>query len=366
MKPFEIFAVTVPGMEATLQAEAIEAGFKHALVTNGGVTFMGHWTSVWRANLLLRGATRILARIGQFRVFHLKELDRLASEFPWADTLQPDVPVRVDVTTKASKIYHQGAAAERFERAISRALNAPISKDAEVALKIRIDQNICTISVDTSGLPLHKRGAKAFVGKAPMRETLAALFLRQCGYSGTEPVFDPMCGSGTFILEAAEIAHGLAPGRNRSFAFEQLANFQPERWQDMLADLSFKETALHFHGSDRDAGAIKGATDNASRAGLSSTSFCQQNLTDARPPKGPPGLVMINPPYGDRIGNKRQLFGLYAAIGSIMRNHFCGWRVGLVTSDNQLAKATRLPFKPTKAPIPHGGIRISLHQTDPL
>lgn len=366
-KPFEIFAVTVPGLEQALQEEAFAAGFKQAQAVPGGVSFMGHWTTVWRANLLLRGATRILARIGQFRAFHLAELERRAQEFPWENTFKPGTRIKVDVTAKASKIYHQRAAAERLERGLKSRIDCTISNNADVTLKVRIDNNICTLSVDTSGEALHKRGFKSFVGKAPMRETLAALLLRQCGFDGSAPLCDPMCGSGTFVLEAAELAKGHAPGRSRSFAFQHLTSFQPDRWQDMRNTIAPRNTDLVFQGSDRDAGAIKGAAGNAERAGLSAcTQFHQCSISEARPPEGPPGLVFINPPYGDRIGSKKPLFALYSSFGETMQEHFRGWRVGLVTPDQALAKATKLPFEPTDAPIQHGGIRITLYQTDPL
>lgn len=365
-KPFEIFAITVPGMEETLCDEAIEAGFKNAQAVPGGVTFMGHWTTVWKANLWLRGATRILARIGQFRVFHLAELDRKASEFDWADHFKPSTRVTVDVTCKSSKIYHQGAAAERISTALTKVLS-PTQDGPVVALKVRIENNLCTLSIDTSGAPLHRRGFKSFVGKAPMRETLVALFLRQCGYTGDEPVLDPMCGSGTFLLEAADIATGRAPGRYRSFAFEQLAPFQPDRWAALKADLSDTQKQHTFYGSDRNEGAITGATQNAKRADLADRiHFTHQSLSDLTRPNGPNGLVILNPPYGDRIGDKKRLFGLYATLGKVLKERFAGWRVGLVTAERQLAQATELPFKPQSAPIPHGGIRITLYQTDPL
>ena len=127
---------------------------------------------------------------------------------------------------------------------------------------VRIEDDYCTFSVDTSGEPLHRRGHKEAVGKAPMRETLAALFLRQCGYDGAEPVLDPMCGSGTFVIEAAEMAAGLAPGRTRRFAFEDLAGFDAEAWAEMKQAPS-RGTDIIFHGSDRDAGAVKSAVANA-------------------------------------------------------------------------------------------------------
>lgn len=134
------------------------------------------------------------------------------------------------MTSKSSRIYHSAAAAQRIETAIREELGATIAADAELCIKARIDDDLCAISIDTSGESLHKRGHKQAIGKAPMRETLASLFLRQCGYDGTEAVVDPMCGSGTFVIEAAEIAAGLKPGRSRRFAFEQLAGFDQAAW----------------------------------------------------------------------------------------------------------------------------------------
>ncbi len=360
--PFEIFAVTVPGLEATLADEVAAAGFD-ATPVPGGVTFTGTWPDVWRANLTLRGATRILARIGSFRAFHLAQLDKRATKFDWLSILRPDVPVKIDVTTRASKIYHARAASQRIEKALITA-GITVTPDAQLVLKTRIDDNLVTFSLDTSGEALHIRNHKNFVGKAPMRENLAALFLRQCGYAGGEPVLDPMCGSGTFLIEAAEIAAGLLPGRSRSFAFEQLASFDPDQFNAMKT-VPKPVATPSFFGSDRDAGAIKGARENAARAGVD-IQFTQHAVSDLQRPDTPPGLIMVNPPYGGRIGNKKLLYGLYGALGKTILTSFSGWRVGLITSEAGLAKATDLPFKPDAGPISHGGIRITLFQTNPL
>lgn len=359
---FEILLVTVPGMEATLAQEAQSIGLS-GKPTQGGVLLYGDWKDVWRANLELRGATRVLARIGSFRAFHLAQLDKRATKFDWAATLRKDVPLKVEVTTKASKIYHAKAAAQRIETALQKS-GFNISSDAGLTLKTRIDDNLVTFSIDTSGEALHIRGHKHFSGKAPMRENLASLFLRQCDYQGDEPLLDPMCGSGTFVIEAAEIAAGLQPGRSRRFAFEDLASFDHDAFNAMKKSQQPTD-AEHFYGYDRDAGAIKGARENAERAGIQAH-FNQGAISDLKRPKGPPGLIMVNPPYGGRIGNKKLLYGLYGALGKTLMEHFQGWRVGLVTSEPALAKATGLPFKPNGAPIPHGGIRITLFQTDGL
>lgn len=369
---FEIFLTAAPGLEAALLAEAKEADFADAKSVPGGVTIQGDWREVWRANLQLRGAARVLARIGEFRAFHLAQLDKRSRKFPWGDVLRKDVPLKVEVTTnKKSKIYHAGAAAQRVEKALVETFGATISKEAGLTLKLRIDDNNCLFSVDTSGDGLHKRGHKSAVGKAPMRENLAALFLRDCGFDGVETVVDPMCGSGTFVIEAAEIALGLVPGRSRSFAFEQLASFDAEGFDALKVELTPQAVdmqGLNFVGSDRNAGAVDMAMQNAERAGVSGcTHFSVQAVSDLMPPEGEePGLVIVNPPYGARIGNKKLLFALYGALGKTLMERFSGWRVGIVTSETSLAKATGLPLLPLGAPVAHGGLKIRLFKTKPL
>ena len=363
---FEIFATAPPGLEPLLLAQVQAAGFTGAVAVPGGVTFPGGWPEVWRANLELRGAGRVLARFGSFLAFHLAQLDKRSRKFPWTDTLRPDVPVRVDVTCHASKIYHAGAAQQRIETALREEAGIPIAADAPLTLKVRIDDNTVTLSVDTSGESLHKRGHKEAVGKAPMRETLASLMLAHCGYAGTEPVVDPMCGSGTFPIEAAEIARGLQPGRSRDFAFMQLASFDHGAFA-ALRRTAPRDTDLRFYGSDRDTGAVRNATANADRAGVGDiVTFAHHAISDLPRPPGPPGLVMVNPPYGARIGNRNLLFPLYGALGATLKDRFRGWRVGLVTSEPGLAKATGLPFTPDRLQVPHGGLKVTLFRTDPL
>jgi putative N6-adenine-specific DNA methylase len=364
---FEIFLVATPGLEGPLCAEARATGFK-AKTVPGGVTLKGGWPDVWRANLELRGPSRIIARLGAFRAIHLSQLDKRARQFAWADVLRRDVPFRVEASCKSSKIYHSGAAAQRIERAITEELGAPVSPEADVCIKARIEDNLCSIGIDTSGEPLHKRGHKQAVAKAPMRETMAALFLRQCGFDGMETVVDPMCGSGTFVIEAAEIAAGLKPGRSRHFAFEQLATFDAAAWAEMRATASAPTTpTVRFYGSDHDAGAIRMSRANAERAGVADiTAFQERAVEDLVAPAGPPGLIIVNPPYGDRIGDKARLKALYRSLGQALLTRFTGWRVGLITNETSLAAATGLPFSLSAEPVLHGGLRITLFRTGPL
>ncbi len=363
---FEIFLVATPGLEGPLCAEARGKGFK-AKTVPGGVLLKGGWPEVWRANLQMWGASRVFARIDAFRVQHLAQLDKRSRHVRWANVLRRDVPFRVEATCRTSRIYHSGAAAERIEKAIQAELGAPISPDAQVCIKVRIESDVCTIAVDTSGELLHKRGHKVAVAKAPMRETMAALFLRQCGFEGSEPVLDPMCGSGTFVIEAAEIASGLDPGRSRSFAFEHLATFDAAAWQALKDASRSTKPPVRFYGSDRDGGAIRMSRANAERAGVGDiTEFQELSIEDRTVPDGPSGLVIVNPPYGDRIGEKSQLRSLYRTLGQTLMSRFSRWRVGLITSEPALAEATGLPFALTAEPVLHGGLRITLYRTKAL
>lgn len=361
-RSFPILLVCAPGLEATLADEVRECGFAISSQIAGGVEITGTWRDVWRANLEVRGAAKALARIGAFRALHLAQLDKRARAFAWSDTLRPDVAFRVEASCARSRIYHSKAAAQRVENAITQTLGAPLSEEADVVIKVRIEDDLVTLSIDTSGEGLHKRGAKQAMAKAPMRETMAALFLRQCGFNGQEPVLDPMCGSGTFIIEAAEISAGLKPGRNRAFAFEHLAGFDAAAWQVLRAPPPAAPLLTKFHGSDRDAGAIAAAKANAARAGVGGTCvFEQRPISAIAPPAGRPGLVIMNPPYGGRIGDKQSLGALYASTGKVLRERFSGWRIGMITNDDALARATGLKFM-KGPPILHGGLRVWLYQ----
>ena len=200
-----------------------------------------------------------------------------------------------------------------------------------------------------------------------MRETMAAMFLRACGYDGTETVLDPMCGSGTFLIEAAEISRNLMAGRARSFAFEKLATYDEEALKTISDAWNTRESTQHFYGSDRNVNVIGFSNANAKRAGVADLcSFNPVPVSSVKRPEGEPGLVIVNPPYGARIGKKKDLFALYGAFGEVMRARFKGWRVGMITSDRNLAEATKLPWLPPSPPIAHGGLKVNLYRTGVL
>ncbi|MCR9068206.1 MAG: class I SAM-dependent RNA methyltransferase [Rhodobacteraceae bacterium] len=361
-----LFLVTLPGLEPELAAEAVRQGFAGVTPLAGGVAVDGDLAEAARANRELRTAVRVLWRVAGFRAMHLAQLDKRSRKVDWAGILRPEVPVRVEAVCRKSRIYHHKAAAQRVAGAIG-AAGVPVSAGAGIVVKVRIEDDLCTISIDTTGEPLHRRGHKAFVGKAPLRETMAAAFLWRLGFDGTQAVVDPMCGSGTIPLEAAQIAAGLVPGRSRAFAWQGLAGGDaPGLSGEGAGDdaglryLESKEGGGRFFGFDRDAGAVRGAAENAERAGVAGLChFACQPISDLQPPGGAPGIVLVNPPYGARIGQRKLLFGLYGSLGSVLQERFAGWTVGIVTSDAGLAKATGLDLT-DEGSVAHGGMSVTL------
>lgn len=355
-EPGVVFLVGIPGLEDALEAEARRIGFSGVVRVPGGVEIAGGLAEAARANMVLRCAVRVLWRVASFRAMHLAQLDKRSRKVAWRDWLRPGVPVRVEAVCRSSRIYHNKAARQRVAGAVE-AAGIPVANTAEVVVKVRIEDDLCVVSLDTSGEALHRRGHKQFVGKAPLRETMAAAFLWQMGFDGTQTVLDPMCGSGTIPLEAAEIAMGLLPGRDRTFAFEAMVGgMRP----DGVAASGAPEG--RYFGFDRDQGAIQGAMKNAGRAGVAEhCSFACQPLSALQPPDGPPGIILTNPPYGARIGNRKTLFGLYGSLGRVLNERFRGWRVGIVTSDDGLAKATGLSLTPS-GHVDHSGTKVRLWQ----
>ena len=368
---FEIFITTQLGLEHLLHDEIKKFEFTNPVLLVGGVSITGDWVDVWKANMYLRGATKVLARIGEFRAFHLAQLDKRARKFPWHITISKGMSIKAEVVTnRKNKIYHAGAAVERIERAISEEIGSKIAgsvSSADIVFKIRIIDNNVIISIDTSGDGLYKRGYKLATGKAPIRENIASLALYYCGYTGNEPVLDPMCGSGTFIIEAAEISRNLMPGRNRKFSFQNLNSYDEKLVDYFIKKWENKISEFTFFGMDRNHNVVDHSIQNSKRAGIDDISnFKAQSIERLSRPKGPEGLVIVNPPYGSRIGKKKDLFSLYRTFGEKMKNEFSGWRVGMVTSDNALAQSTKLPLISSELAISNGGLKIHLYRTETL
>ena len=361
---FEFFAVCVPGLEPQLRDELIELGYKDARAIAGGVVLNAPLGAASDLNMRSRGATRFLVRVAQFPAVHLSQLDKKARKLDWDTWIKPGTSVGVEASCKRSKIYHSGAAKQRVAQAIMASIDAKTPEgesDPDLSVMVRIDRDLCTISLDTSGTALHKRGFKQAVGKAPLRESMAALFLRALGYDGSQAVADPLCGSGSFLLEAAQWHLGLAPGRMRSFAYQHIVGLEAQDLAPATPSVTAKLTP-RFFGFDRDAGAVRSATENAERGGVASLcQFSNQSISALSAPDGvEPGLVIANPPYGERIGEIKKLAPLYASMGKVLAGGFTGWRVGIVTTSQHLIDATGLPFAKPGPVVHHGGIKVRL------
>jgi putative N6-adenine-specific DNA methylase len=361
----DVFAVTAPGLERLCAAELAAFGIRGEVV-EGGVLWRGDLASLYRANLWSRTASRIVARVGEFRARSFAELERRAARLPWSDFVSRGTRVSLRVTTRKSKLYHSDAVAERIARVLAAGIGAAADvvkhddddDDADIAqlVVVRFMRDVCTISVDSSGALLHQRGYRQAVAQAPLRETLAAALLLASGWRGTTPLIDPLCGSGTIPIEAALLAQGIAPGlangahRPRSYAFEQWPGFDASFWSDVVSAARAviqPSAGVSITGSDRNAAALSAARSNAERAGVAADiTLVQRPLSElAVPPGSGAGHVVTNPPYGVRVGEVRELHKLYADLGSAARERLPGWTVALLVAEPRLAAATALPLQ---------------------
>lgn len=378
---YHFFAACAPGLEPLMIQELQKIGLKSApsgsSITfhgerheTGGVEFEGSLKDLYRANLCLRTASRILIRLGFFEAIRFPELRRKAAVLPWEHYLSPGMAISLRVACHASRLYHQRAVAERVAGAIGDRMGEPprlskLDEESDVPLPqlvfVRILKNHCTISLDSSGALLHRRGYRLAISKAPLRETLASAMLLAAQWDGASPLVDPFCGSGTIPIEGALFARRIPPGYRRTFAFMNWSIFDPAQWDSVYAfhsDLEKREKPKII-ASDRDVGAIQIARSNAERAGvLDDIEFRCHAVSSIEPPTFP-GWVVTNPPYGKRLTTNRDLRNLYAQFGKTLRSKFPGWKVAMLCDSLQLAGATGLRFEETLSTV-SGGIKVKI------
>ncbi len=367
------FAITAPGLEDLCARELAAIGVT-GMPEPGGVAWTGTLDTVARANLWLRTASRVIVRIAEFRAKTFFELERHARRMEWERFVSPGVPVEFRVTCRKSRLYHSGAVAQRLGDAVQlhvkgARLESSASDDDEDSASgerqlfiVRFVHDACTVSVDTSGALLHRRGYRQQLARAPLRETLAAAVLLGAGWTGETPLVDPMCGSGTVPIEAALIARRMAPGRDRSFAFLRWPGADEKSWKRLLADAragELERSPIMISGFDRDEGAITAARANAERAGVAADICFAAQPVSALGTAEPPGLVASNPPYGVRIGETAALRNLYAQLGNVLRRHRPGWTLALFSADKQLERQTGLSFE-ERFRSRNGGIAVHL------
>jgi putative N6-adenine-specific DNA methylase len=367
------FAAASPGFEAICLQELLKlqptAG--HACVTPGGVEFEGRLDDCYRANLNLRLPNRILMRIGVFKSSNFRQLERKAGDIPWELYLHPGSLLNVHVTTKHCRLHHSGAIAERFQRLVSggqvqiepgeKIQNMPAGNQN---LYVRGVDDFFTVSIDSSGDLLYKRGLKTHTGVAPLRETIAAAALRLAGYEGGQPLLDPLCGAGTFSLEAALMAKRIPPGWFRDFAFTQWPSFMAKRWNYIRrqSESGFVHPARPLiFASDTDRQACRKLQRCVEKYRLSdAVEVHQKNFFDLDPRKltDRRGLICINPPYGHRMGARPESEEFFYAICDKLKKDYRQWKVVLIVPGRKMTRA--VSFQTTSYPILHGGLKLAL------
>ena len=370
----ELYSITAPGLEQITATELGVFGAVAQTVSRGGVAWHGSLRDLYRANLWLRTATRVLVRVSSFHAGSFAELERRAKQVPWGRFVRARDHVRFRVTCHKSALYHSGAVAERLAESVSAATGCATAATsvpdaagddpgaiAEQLFVVRIDHDSVTLSADSSGTLLHKRGYRQASAKAPMRETLAAAMLLSSGWDPAQPLLDPMCGSGTIPIEAALIARKIAPGLHREFRFERWPGFDQSGWNSLrdeaLAGI-LERAPSTIAAADRDAGAVAATKSNAERAGVGSDLQIVQQPLAASEPGGPDaGWLITNPPYGVRIGT--DVRNLYAKLGSLMRTSFSDWRLGILTASPVLERQLGIPLERVFE-ARNGGIPIRL------
>ncbi|HEX8440566.1 RNA methyltransferase, partial [Archangium sp.] len=337
----QVFVSALPGLEPAVEAEAEALGLSPRRV-EGGVELTGEPGLHQEANLRLRTASRVLLRLGRFAAPDAgaltKGLAGLALGRVWDGKSAP----RLSVALHGARLKGQDAVLAAAARAwglpsVERA--GPLDEESfeGLTLLVRLEGDTCTVSADTSGEPLHRRGYRQEVSRAPLRETLAAGILVLAGYDGVAPLVDPMCGSGTFLIEGAWMSQRRAPGLSRAFAFERFPGFDAAAWAARKARVEAEALPAPravLRGHDINAGSLGTARRNARRAGVTLTLERQDVRTLALPAGLGPGLVVANPPYGKRVGEAEDLPGLYRALGATFRRAFAGWRAAVLVPDD--------------------------------
>jgi putative N6-adenine-specific DNA methylase len=381
----KLFAVCAPGLEPFTAQELEQLRLNHSRSPSlsrgplsadgfkyefGGIEFQGSLHDIYRANLHLRTASRLLVRLGEFNARGFPEFRRKASHLVWEKYLVPERPVALRVTCQKSRLYHEGAVSERVAGAIADRLGMPPSvqkyrEDPGInppqLIVVRLLDNLCTISIDSSGALLHRRGYRLATAKAPLRETLAAGLLMASQWDKTSPLLDPFCGSGTIPIEAALLARKVPPGYARRFAFMDWPDFDSKTWEKLLSEArsALSSDTPEILGSDRDAGAVEIARANAERAGVADfIEFSCKPVSAIEPPSGP-GCVVTNPPYGVRLTRTKDLRNLYAQFGNFLRSRCHGWSVTMLCDSIQLIQNTGLGFD-HGMPLLNSGIRVRL------
>jgi len=368
----ERFFATCPrGLEPLLAEELQELNAENIHAVGGGVGFGGDFALCYQANLESRIASRILWQVATSRYRSEDDIYHAAYGLQWNDWFEPERTIRVDVSAIRCPLTSlnfvtlkiKDAVCDKFRRLSGRRPSVD-THWPDIPIQGHLTERDFTLYLDTTGDPLFKRGKRVAQGEAPLRENLAAGILRLAGWLPGIPLLDPMCGSGTFLLEAAQMALDIAPGLGRHFSFEKLKNFDRRRWQELLRHGAARQKSrvpLPIYGSDVSGEALKSARANLAAAALEQVvTLKQANILEISAPVKE-GIIVTNPPYGVRLGEQRELAELYPKLGDLLKKQFGGWRAYILSADMRLPKLIRLAAT-KRTPLFNGPLECRLFE----
>lgn len=369
--PNRYFATCPRGLEQLLADELMQVGAKSIKPTDGGVSFDGDWSVCYAANLHSRIATRILWQVARGKYINEEDLFEAAYKLNWPQWFDVKHDFMVKVTGVKCPLKSLEFATLKIKDAVCDKFRLVVGSRPYIDTKtpaVRIHAYLAAeeyqFYLDTSGAALYQRGNRGASIEAPLRENLAAGILKLSGWQVGQPILDPMCGSGTFLLEAAMVALDIAPGHKRSFGFETLKNFEPQVWTRLKNQAASKVKAVSFqkiYGSDVDLRAVRIAKSNLEEAGLlAAVQLAHVDIVNVVAPADS-GVLVANPPYGVRIGEEDALADLYPKMGEVLKRKFAGWNTYFLTNDLTMPKLMRLtPSKRT--PLYNGPLECRLFE----
>lgn len=361
----DFFVVTAPGLEPLCEEEIRTLGIKARVSASGGLEFRGGLRELYLVNLWSRTASRVLVRVDEVTARDFPALYQKLRRLPWGRFVKPGQRCDVRVTAHRSRLNHSGRIAQTCQEAIEHVLGRDADgSEGTATVFLRFVDDRCQVSVDSSGSHLHRRGYRQAHGQAPLRETLAAGSLLACGYDGSLPLVDLMTGSGTFALEAALIALRRAPGLTRDFAFMNWPKYRAGLWKQLCDEAvrqQLSELPAVITAVDSNPKAIAAAQLNLAAAGIGDLIDLRCCAMQELVPTGPAGLVICNPPYGERLGRNAVLSALYRDLGRVYVEVFKEWQGALLCPDNQLLKSSGVKLQELLR-LSNGGIQVGLFQ----
>ena len=356
MQEFKMIAKTFKGLEEVLAGELVELGANNVQLERRAVSFTGDKRLLYMANFFLRTASRVLVPILTFKAKDADEVYENVKAIDWSKYMTLQTGFQIDATVYSETFRHSRYVTYRVKDAIvdwwnereGKRPNVKLS-DPDLFLNVHIANETVTLSLDSSGESLHKRGYRVANTEAPINEALAAGMLLMAGWKGETDFYDPMCGSGTLLIEAALIAQNIAPGIFRkSFAFEKWADFDKDLFEDIYNDDSLERPFTHhIYGSDASFYAVQQALKNIKSAGQQRCIEVRQiRLQEIKREEQKPALVMVNPPYGERLAQDKDVMRLYGDMGTAFKHQFAGSTAWVISSNEDALKCIGL--KPSK------------------